>query len=191
MALRVGSRLEVGQRVAWLRKQTGMNQRDAAEALGIDDPGLFSRIELHGKSFDYERLAEIAAAFAGKGQLIDDARAVFDFIVFHGEVARVLHPTLRLVGEDEALGSMHRVDKEEAPTAAGASLTTDGSGSGSSDQKMYSGLRALRPIGLFCGATTTPARWKGRSRTNPAKSRNLNHRGITPLCALEGTSHPS
>lgn len=105
MALRTANRLEVGQRVGWLRKQANLTHRAAAELLGINDSGLFGRIELHGKSFDYERLAKIADAFSGRGQLIDDPRELFDFMVFHGEVARVLRPHLRLVEDEPAINS--------------------------------------------------------------------------------------
>jgi transcriptional regulator with XRE-family HTH domain len=100
MALRTGTRLEVGQRVSWLRKQAGLTHREAAELIGINDSGLFGRIEKHGKSFDYERIGEIADAFAGRGTLVDDSRELFDFMVFHGEVGRVLRPHLRLVEAD-------------------------------------------------------------------------------------------
>lgn len=124
MALRTANRLEVGQRVGWLRKQANLTHRAAAELIGINDSGLFGRIELHGKSFDYERLALIADAFAGKGMLIDDPRALFDFIVFHGEVVRVLRPTLRLVRDEPAVNSAD----DDLPTGGSPSLISSLSG---------------------------------------------------------------
>lgn len=96
MALRIPSKLEVGQRLRWLRKQADLSGRALASLLGSNDPGLVPRME-QGHSLDHIRLMEIAAVLAGRGQLVTDERALADFLLFGGEVVAVLRPTLDLV----------------------------------------------------------------------------------------------
>lgn len=96
MALRIPSKQEVGQRLRWLRKQADLSGRALASLLGSNDPGLVPRME-QGASLDHIRLLEIAAVLAGKGQLVDDERALADFMLFGGEVVSVLRPHLDLV----------------------------------------------------------------------------------------------
>lgn len=96
MALRIPSKLEVGQRLRWLRKQADLSGRALASLLGSNDPGLVPRME-QGSSLDHIRLLEIAAVLAGRGQLVKDERALADFLLFGGEVVSVLRPTLDIV----------------------------------------------------------------------------------------------
>lgn len=118
MALETASRTEVGQRVAWLRKQADLNGRDAALLIGVDDPGLFSRIELHGRSFDYERLVDIANVFAGRGQLVDEPKALFNFILFGGEVVDVLRPQFRLEREAQPAPALRVIEGRKSRNGA-------------------------------------------------------------------------
>jgi transcriptional regulator with XRE-family HTH domain len=100
MALRIPSKLEVGQRLRWLRKQADLSGRALASLLGSNDPGLVPRME-QGHSLDHIRLLEIAAVLAGRGQLVKDERPLADFMLFGGEVATVLRPHLRPVGDGD------------------------------------------------------------------------------------------
>lgn len=97
MALRIPTKLEVGQRLRWLRKQADLSGRALAQLLGSNDPGLVPRME-QGHSLDHIRLLEIASVLAGRGQLVSDERAIADFLLFGGEIAAVLRPTLSLAG---------------------------------------------------------------------------------------------
>lgn len=98
MALRTPNRLEIGQRVRWLRKQADYSGRALASAIGATDTGIMTKIEKHGDSLDIERVVRIANACAGRGPIIEDEKLVYDFLMGFVEDPRmVLRPTLSLV----------------------------------------------------------------------------------------------
>jgi len=84
--------VKVGRRLATLRKQAGMTQRQLADAIGTA-PEVISRMEhgTHGPSLD--RLDEIAQA------LRVEPRALLDFGGEHDAPPRALDARDRLIGQ--------------------------------------------------------------------------------------------
>jgi transcriptional regulator with XRE-family HTH domain len=137
MKLATPRRTEIGSRFRWLRTAAGVTGRDIRHLLGENSNAIATRME-KGESLTIERLTAVAQVLAGQGQLVDDPKLLFDFMVWGGEVTAVLHPHLRPVEANSRpiIASAYSLDaKKEAPE--GASVTPSSSTAGSEDQMSY------------------------------------------------------